>query len=692
MRIAGNLLDFGMLEKQAAMRFLAGTRQIPQTQQFTYADQKTVLRIAETDETSATIDASFQLLMNTSGANNRYEWWKDSTIVQTASTTASFRIPVVAASDSGSYRCVVSNTLFPNLVLTSASVRVRTVPPSSIPEETVRLIAPALGSEDVSPVPTFVWSSVSGARQYRLEVSASSAFTTLLASAVVPQSSQTLALGEVVYSSAQMTGFPLASSARIFWRVRAENARGLGAAAIGEFTTAAGDALVSAERLDFGRVPRGDASFRTITLRNISASALRIEACVPDNSIFRTPLQGAFVLGAGRDTTLRAEFRPTQLTEYQAAVAVQFRAFASDGTLGALQTQNLRDRLRGRGGALKLIMPNFDTVAVRETRIAAALLVNVGDREAEINSVSLFRRNQGFELRSADVQRANVRVGDTLPIVLGFRALQAGQIWRDSLRVQTTVENIAAEMQAVSKPRSPNSVPVQLAVRSTKNNLPPGATTTLEISVVPLEGFTLDSVFRAALPFVQVTVRVDRNVLTLAPSESSARVRQQSNSSMQSIVLPRTAWNGRSPILAQVQCVVVAGNTDSTRIQLEQAEWGEGNVILDSVVESSFKAQVSRAGGKRLITPVAGGSLLAAVAPNPANNELNVNYTLADGGFVSIALLDVRGNEVLSALSEVQSAGKHTLRMNTSWLPTGTYIVQMRVREEILTRQVQIIR
>ncbi|MCU0425362.1 MAG: FG-GAP-like repeat-containing protein [Candidatus Kapabacteria bacterium] len=699
-RLAGNVLEFGVLEKQATMRLLVNTsqaspQQIPQSPKFTYSDQKPVLRIAGADVTVATIDASFQFRINTSGARNRYEWRKDSgdttIIVQAASTLATFTIPVVAPSDSGVYRCVVTNTMFPDLVLTSATVRLTTVQPTSPPEESLRLIAPIIGAEDVSPVPTFVWSSVRGARQYRLEVSGSANFTTLLASAIVPQSSQTLASGQVEFSAARMTGFPLASSARVFWRVRAENARGLGAAAVGDFTTASGDALVSAERLDFGRVPRGDTALRLIRLRNISAEALRIESCAPDNAAFRTPLQNAFVLAAGRDTLLRAEFRPTALTDYQAALAIQFRIVDANGTQGAMQSQTLRDRLRGRGGALKLVVPNFDTVSVRETRIGAALLINVGDRDAEINSVSLFRRNQGFDLRSADIQRATMRVGDTLPVIIGFRAVQAGLVWRDSLRVQTTVENIAAEMQAVSKPRSPNTVPVQISVRATRNNLPPGATTTLEVYVTALEGFSLDSVFKAALPFVQTTLRVNRNVLTVAPNEASVRVRQQSGNAIQSIILPRTAWNGRSAVLAQVQCVVVAGNTDSTQLQIEQAEWGDGNVLIDTLTESSFKAQVSRAGGKRLISS-ATGSFLSAVAPNPANTEIDLRYTLADGGFVNIVLLDVRGNAVLSALSEVQSAGAHTLRVKTAWLPSGTYTVQLRKGDEILIQQVQIVR
>jgi uncharacterized delta-60 repeat protein len=697
LRIAANLLDFASLEKQIVASPLAGAAQpIPHSATFSYAPQNTVLRIAEAADTTAIIDESFELRIQTGGANNLYTWWKDSTIVQAASTRATFSVPVVAASDSGAYRCVVTSALFPDLSLQSAPLRVETLQPSAPPGEALRLLSPEIEAEGVSPMPTFVWTSVRGARQYRLEVSALADFSTLIADAIIPQTAQTLASGKVEFLATRATpGFPLAASAKIFWRVRAENASGLGAGAVGEFTTAAGDALVNVDRVDFGRVPRGDLARRTIVARNIGADALRIESLSADNAAFRvvSPAQ-PFVLAAGRDTTLTAEFRPSAaLVEFQSGIIAQFRAIDSTGALGAAQSQTLPNRLRGRGGALKIIAPDFGEVAVRETRIVAALLVNVSERELDINGASLFRRDQGFELRSGEIQRANLRPADTVPVILSFRSFQAGQAWRDSLRVQTNLENVAAELQAVSKPRSPNVVPVRIAVRSAENNLPPGAPVTLELTVAPLEGFTLHSVFKAATPLVRATVRVNRNVLALSPAEGSARARIQSGDDFQSLILPVTTWDGRSPIIAQIRCVVVAGKTDSTLLQIEQIEWGEGNVVIDSVAESSFQSQISRAGGRRFVAPrLSSATLLKALTPNPASEYIDVEYILEKSGFASVVLTDVRGNEILTAYSEVHSAGRHTRRIKTEGLASGIYVIQLRIDDEVLTQQAVIVR
>jgi hypothetical protein len=241
LRLADNRFDFATLESQVNIRPTAGAPQsLPSTPKFGYAPQSVTLRLSERTDTTVTLDAPLQLRINARGANNRYAWWRDGVLIQATSGTASLLIPSVTASDSGSYFCVVSNTLLPDVVFTSAALRVTTAFPAFPPQDSIRLIAPALAADNVSTIPTFIWTSVPGARQYRLEVSGSADFRTLLASAIVSQSAPILTSGRVEFSAQGTLGFPLATSARIFWRVRAENARGLGAAASSEFTTASG--------------------------------------------------------------------------------------------------------------------------------------------------------------------------------------------------------------------------------------------------------------------------------------------------------------------------------------------------------------------------------------------------------------------------------------------------------------------
>lgn len=60
--------------------------------------------------------------------------------------------------------------------------------------------------------------------------------------------------------------------------------------------------------------------------------------------------------------------------------------------------------------------------------------------------------------------------------------------------------------------------------------------------------------------------------------------------------------------------------------------------------------------------------------PNPANDVVNVNLNLTDAGNVSIALLNAVGQEVLVENRELAS-GSNLVRLNTSQLPAGIYMV-----------------
>lgn len=693
LRLAGNRFDFATIESQVPVRPSAGAQQqILSTSIFSYTSQSPNVRISDRTDTSVALDASLRLRVAARGTNNRYSWWKDDVLIQATSPTATLLIPSVAPGDSGSYKCIISNTLLPDLKLTTPSLRVTTFTPAFPPQDSIVLIAPALAAEDISPVPTFVWTSTAGARQYRLEVSGTPSFTTLLASVSVPQTAQALTSGRVEFSAQGTIGFPLASSARIFWRVRAENARGAGNPSSSDFTTAAGDALLTADRLDFGRIPRGDTATRLLTMRNISTQTLRIENLTAASTVFRAGLQRAFTLAPGRDTTVSAGFLPAALGEAQSALTAQFRAIDVNGLpSGALQTQTFQDRLRGRGGALKLIPPVFDTIPVRTTKIVSALLLNVSGSPLEINNLTILRGGEGFTLRAGGIQRVEMAASDTLVIPVSCSTEQANRYLRDTLRVQTTLERIDAPLEAFSRNRTPKDVAVNLGIRPQQNNLPPGSGVTMEIFIIPTGNTTLDSVFNAANPFIKAIIRADKNVLALSPNETFVRMQQLDTNRMIRFIVPATTWNPRTNVVAQFQCVVVAGNTDYTALKIEDVQWGTGNVILDTVLDSSFTARTSRAGGKRLISS-GGTTQLTAIAPNPAKDEIEITYTLAESDLVSITLLDARGNETLGVLNEVQTAGKHTLRIKVGWLASGMYHVRLRTNNETTTQQVNIVK
>ena len=80
------------------------------------------------------------------------------------------------------------------------------------------------------------------------------------------------------------------------------------------------------------------------------------------------------------------------------------------------------------------------------------------------------------------------------------------------------------------------------------------------------------------------------------------------------------------------------------------------------------------------------------IAPNPARDVLEVAYTLAKEGFVALSLLDARGQEVGTILSQVQPKGAYIVPLGVEGFPSGSYTVRLNIDGEVVqTKQVQIV-
>jgi hypothetical protein len=67
---------------------------------------------------------------------------------------------------------------------------------------------------------------------------------------------------------------------------------------------------------------------------------------------------------------------------------------------------------------------------------------------------------------------------------------------------------------------------------------------------------------------------------------------------------------------------------------------------------------------------------LAQNYPNPFNPTTNIEFRISSasfGGFVSLKVFDVLGNEVSTLISEEKEAGNYEVEFNGSGLPSGVY-------------------
>ncbi len=73
--------------------------------------------------------------------------------------------------------------------------------------------------------------------------------------------------------------------------------------------------------------------------------------------------------------------------------------------------------------------------------------------------------------------------------------------------------------------------------------------------------------------------------------------------------------------------------------------------------------------------------------PNPATDELNVNFEASNNENVRVSLIDIVGKEV-AVLSNAPVNGSQSIRYNTSAFPKGVYMVRVQSGAETLTKKV----
>jgi hypothetical protein len=78
--------------------------------------------------------------------------------------------------------------------------------------------------------------------------------------------------------------------------------------------------------------------------------------------------------------------------------------------------------------------------------------------------------------------------------------------------------------------------------------------------------------------------------------------------------------------------------------------------------------------------------------PNPARDEIQIQYTLGLDAFTRLALYNAYGEEVAVPVNSNQQSGSHTVQMSTSSLPAGVYIYRLTSGPYTAVRQMVIVK
>lgn len=112
----------------------------------------------------------------------------------------------------------------------------------------------------------------------------------------------------------------------------------------------------------------------------------------------------------------------------------------------------------------------------------------------------------------------------------------------------------------------------------------------------------------------------------------------------------------------------------------DQESWMMAIHWIDSIINKEYPT----VGIKIIDQPISHLS----VYPNPASEELTINYELKKTAIVNINLIDLQGKQYKALNKESNAIGKQTESLNISHLPPGVYFVSLQVGNEAVTKKI----
>ncbi len=619
----------------------------------------------------------------------RFQWFKGGQQFGVLSTAPTLVFEVVARNDAGVYTCRITNLAIPNLAYQTQAITLRTTLPPA-PTLAPQLVSPLNGAESLGIRPEFSWRTSQNATAYHVELAQNQAFT----------ASQR----DTVFATTATWRVPLSFGTQYWWRVRAVSAGGESPfSEVRTFVTTTRELSVTLDTVNFGKVPARDRAALQATVRNRGTAQITIKDITlqgDSENNFRIPTTVREVrLNPNENYSFEVDFTPRSAGEKVATVQIRY-----DAGTGQEFTTSLPGRLRGRASVLKIVPISFDTVRVGDKTFTSALVINRGTttlrlRSAQIQGgrASVFSFDNALSARSLQIFPE-----DTSAVLMRCSAVSEGAL-NDVLRVEAPEDTAEAPIRATARLRRSTDVSAVIGFRTRVDSALPGANVVAELYIKSASP-SLSDLYRANQPAVRATVRLNRNVLVAASTESRVRVIRNAEvaSNLMRIEIPPFSWNGRDSVLTQFTCTAIAGDTAFTPLTIETLQWGaaaenralrsnEQQIFLETAPVQVFKTSLCYEGGERLFD-VSTKTALGVIQPNPSKDAALITLSLKDDDAITLTLYDVLGTPVQTVLAGKQAAGDHSVLLRTDALPSGAYFLVLRTRTSVHQQRVEVVR
>ena len=150
-------------------------------------------------------------------------------------------------------------------------------------------------------------------------------------------------------------------------------------------------------------------------------------------------------------------------------------------------------------------------------------------------------------------------------------------------------------------------------------------------------------------------------------------------------------------VLAEFKAQALLTDTTATAIRLAEFTWndaGQGTVTNGTNIRRILiDTAISIETYGRIIRPRSTAVLSAlSITPNPATDAVEAIVTVQSAvDDIELSIVSSMGLTMQTQKSALHEAGTYGISLNTKNLPTGAYMLVVRVRDEIVSRQLLIL-
>ncbi|MBN1446955.1 MAG: choice-of-anchor D domain-containing protein, partial [Bacteroidetes bacterium] len=264
--------------------------------------------------------------------------------------------------------------------------------------------------------------------------------------------------------------------------------------------------------------------------------------------------------------------------------------------------------------------------------------------------------------------------GEDMDIVLRFDAATAGGM-SDLLRIFTT--QVCDDSVTIPITGRVDAATAALTLASLEGEIgsrvviPIRLTNATNLSITGTHSFTADIVFNRSMLWPEgITSSTGIATFTTTPEGGDLRVH----------VTVEQSASPEPGVMAELTCLVMLGNSETTPLRFENFAWTEG-VATTTFSGGDFTAHgICQEGGPRLIALPSIMKLYQNV-PNPFNPATTLTYFLPSDADIDLRVYDALGREVARLVQGSRSAGIHSVVFDGSGLGSGSYFAVLRSGE-----------